>query len=730
MNKKFKPLLISGLVSTALGGGHVFANTSSADDEANETTMIITATRLPREVEDIAGTVTKIESEALEKQLAENFDDVIRYQPGLSMRRVARGGNQGFTIRGMSGKRVLMLLDGVKSSDIYPAGSASYGNENYELEDIKSFEIIRGPASALYGSDALGGVVLMQSKDPVDYIENDGEVYTRLNASVAGATDLTKLGFTLAGTNDKFQYMMQVNRRQFGEQEVNGDGSLSPQDGNSTGALFKLVYQVNHSNKLSLAVDNFKQEIDYNLTAPSTPELPHFGLDDGDRTRFSLSHSWDADLGFADRIESKFYAQTGDALQHTSQLRSTSYSFDYAPFGNNSPTLRVSDFEFNQDISGFATTLYKTIESGSTQHAMVYGMTFDVVETERPRNRCETDTATQAVSCSIRAFPMAPAEEFPNKTFPDTDTTRIGIFFQDEIVLGESGFTLIPGIRFDKFEMDAKETDLQNLADLGFQIESTDESEVSKNLGLIYDLGETSSLFFQYAEGFRAPSYDEANQAYVNLAFGYGTVPNPDLKPETSQGYEIGYKSRIGKNYIAFTYYNTDFEDFISSNFIGEQNGIRLYQDSNVGEVNIHGAEFTGIWTLNDNWKIRNSVAYSKGEDETTNTNLAEIDPLSAVVGASYTADNWGLELIATFVADKDDVEEEGDITADAYNLFDMTGYYDFSNNLRVRLGVFNVFDEEYARWSNIAGLSADSTSLPNLLEPGTEVRASLSWKF
>ncbi|MCW9018176.1 MAG: TonB-dependent receptor, partial [Kangiellaceae bacterium] len=635
MNNKFKPLLISGLVSTALGTSNALANTT-ATDEANETTMIITATRLPREAEDIAGTVTKIESEELEKQLAEDFDDVIRYQPGLSMRRVARGGNQGFTIRGMSGKRVLMLLDGVKSSDIYPAGSASYGNENYELEDIKSFEIIRGPASALYGSDALGGVVLMKSKDPIDYIENDGEVYTRLNVSTADANELKKFGFTLAGTNNKLQYMMQVNRRDFAEQEVNGEGSLSPQDGNSTGALFKLVYQVNDANKWSFVVDNFKQEIDYNLTDPSAPELPYLGLDDGDRTRFSISHDWDGDTAFADRIESKFYAQTGDALQHTSQMRNTSYSFDYAPFGNNTATLRVSDFEFNQEVTGFATTIYKTIESGSTQHSMVYGVTYDVVETERPRNRCETDTATQAISCNVRAYPMAPAEEFPNKTFPDTETTRIGIFFQDEIVLGESGFTLIPGMRFDKFEMDAKDTVLQNLADLGFQIESTDESEVSKNLGLIYDLGETSSLFFQYAEGFRAPSYDEANQAYVNLAYGYGTVPNPDLKPETSKGYEIGYKSRIGKNFIALAFYNNDFEDFISSNFIGVQNGVNLFQDSNVGEVNIYGAEFTGIWTLNDSWKIRSSIAYSKGKDETTNTDLNEIDPLSAVVGASY----------------------------------------------------------------------------------------------
>jgi len=732
MNKHFKPLLISGLVSTILGTSSVVANesTTATDDDSVENVMLITATRLAREAEDVAGTVTLIDSEELDKQMAEKLDDVVRYQPGLTMRRVARGGNQGFTIRGMSGKRVLMLLDGVKSSDIYPAGTSSYGNDNYELGDIKAIEVIRGPASALYGSDALGGVVLLKSKDPIDYIENDDEIYTRLNASYAGANELAKVGFTLAGTNESLQYLLQVNRRSFSEYDVNGDGSQTPQDGESTGVLFKLVYQANESNKWSFALDNFKQEIDYNLTAPDAPDLPHSGLDDGDRVRFSFSHDWDGNSALADRVESKFYSQTGDALQHTSQLRENSYSFDYAPFGNNTPTLRITDFEFNQDITGFSSTLFKSIESGNTQHSLVYGISYEVVSTDRPRNRCETDTVTLVQTCDIRSYPMAPAEEFPNKTFPDTDTTRIGVFLQDEIVLGDSGFTLIPGIRFDKFEMDAKETELQNLADLGFEIESTDESEVSKNLGLIYELGETSSLFLQYAEGFRAPSYDEANQAYVNLAHGYGTVPNPDLKPETSKGYEIGFKARDGKNFYSFAIYDNHFEDFISSDFLREQDGILLFQDTNRGEVRIYGAEFSGLWNLNDNWKIRNSIAYSVGKDELADTYLNSIDPLSAVVGVSYSADNWGYEMIATLVAEKDDVEAEGDVTADSYSLFDVTGYYDFSSDVRLRAGVFNLFDEEYARWANIAGVDADSSSLPNLMEPGTEIRASLSWKF
>lgn len=730
MNNQFKPLLLSGLVSLALGNAPAFANSSISDEAVNETTILITATRLPREVEDVAGTITYIDSEALEKQLAEDLDDIVRYQPGLSMRRVARGGNQGFSIRGMDGKRVLMLLDGVKSNDIYPAGTASYGNDNYELGDIKSVEIIRGPASALYGADALGGVVLLKSKDPSDYIVDDQSIYTRFDASTESATDLQKLGFTLAGTNDSFEYLIQVTHRNFADSEINGEGEQTPQDGESLGGLVKLVYQPNENNKFAFTFDNFTQEVKYNLTDPDASELPHLGLDDGERSRFSFSHVWEGASAIAEKIETRVFAQTGEALQNTRELRANSFSFDYAPFGNNSPTQRVTDFEFNQDVQGLTSTFFKTLQAGNVQHSLVYGISYELVETERPRNRCETDTVTQTEVCAIRSYPMAPPEFFPNKTFPDTETTRMGIFVQDEIVLGESGFTLIPGVRYDNFDMQTKETTLQDIVDLGFDIESTEESEVSTNLGLIYDLSETSALFFQYAEGFRAPSYDEANQAFVNLGHGYAIVPNPDLEPETSQGYEIGFKARMGNSFISAAIYENKFEDFIASSFIGQQNGINLFQDANIGEVRIYGAEFSGHWKLSDGWHLRNSIAYSVGRDETNDTPLNQVDPTSAILGAGYTSDSWGIELITTVVGSKDKVADEDDVTADSYTLFDITGYWDISNASRLRYGIFNLTDQTYARWANIQGLNADSSSIANLQEPGTEFRLGLTWKF
>ena len=71
-------------------------------------------------------------------------------------------------------------------------------------------------------------------------------------------------------------------------------------------------------------------------------------------------------------------------------------------------------------------------------------MNFDETDTERPRNRCEQSRVTGESTCQIAAYPFAPTENFPNKTFPDSNTKRFGIYIQDEITLGDTGLTLIP----------------------------------------------------------------------------------------------------------------------------------------------------------------------------------------------------------------------------------------------------------------------------------------------
>jgi hemoglobin/transferrin/lactoferrin receptor protein len=364
--------------------------------------------------------------------------------------------------------------------------------------------------------------------------------------------------------------------------------------------------------------------------------------------------------------------------------------------------------------------------------SLVYGINYEVVDTERPRNRSETDTVTNETTFEIREYPMAAPEVFPNTTFPDTKTTQFGLFIQNEILLGDSGFTLIPGLRYDRIKMNADSKDIQYVADLGFDIESSDEKKISTNLGLIYELSTSSILFLQYAEGFRPPSYDEANQAFVNLAFNYAIVPNPNLNPETSQGFEIGYKLRIDKDFISFAVYDNHFKNFIRSQSIGKQDELTLYQDTNIGKVRIYGAEFMGVFHLSEQWKIKSSIAYSIGKDQENNTKLDQIEPLSLVFTTSYNVDSWEFQTSITLVDKKDDIAKKGGVTANGYGVIDLMGHYNFSEKVKLRIGVFNLFDKQYALWANIHGLdsNSDMSSIAKKQEPGREFRIAMSWQF
>ena len=89
-----------------------------------------------------------ITAEDMEREVAQDLDDLVRFQPGVSISTATRGSHEGFSIRGIGGNRVLTILDGIRSNDIYHAGPSSYGRDNMDTDNIKTVELIRGPCSA------------------------------------------------------------------------------------------------------------------------------------------------------------------------------------------------------------------------------------------------------------------------------------------------------------------------------------------------------------------------------------------------------------------------------------------------------------------------------------------------------------------------------------------------------------------------------------------------------
>ncbi len=140
--------------------------------------VVVSATRTEQNIEDVSSSVASVSSEEMDANLVTDIQDAVKYVPGVSVGGTGRFGVGGFTIRGMSESRVKAMVDGVEQPVSYDAGLGvkadvmKFSQNMYEMDTLAAIEVNKGPASSLYGSDALGGAVIMRTKNPEDLLES------------------------------------------------------------------------------------------------------------------------------------------------------------------------------------------------------------------------------------------------------------------------------------------------------------------------------------------------------------------------------------------------------------------------------------------------------------------------------------------------------------------------------------------------------------------------------
>lgn len=145
--------------------------------------VVVVSSRVPEPLSQVVASVAQVEREELDRHLVRDPEGLVRYMPGVEV--VSEGnrfGTRGFSIRGLEGNRVRIVVDGVPLADAYSIGQfASAGRDLVDLEAVERVEIQRGPASTLYGSDALAGVVAFRTLDPEALLlRGDGDRYLGL----------------------------------------------------------------------------------------------------------------------------------------------------------------------------------------------------------------------------------------------------------------------------------------------------------------------------------------------------------------------------------------------------------------------------------------------------------------------------------------------------------------------------------------------------------------------
>ncbi|MCX8017729.1 MAG: TonB-dependent receptor plug domain-containing protein, partial [Rhodocyclaceae bacterium] len=370
--------------------------------ESQLTDVVVTATRVEAAADAVPATVTALGREDLDRRLPSDAADLFADEPDVAMPRdLRRHGATRVNIRGIEDKRVVQMVDGVRLPDYYNGG----GPTNFTMsamptampDFLKRVEVLRGPASSLYGSDAIGGVVGFVTLDPADLLGEKSRVF-RYRGAYTGANDGQTHTVMGALRHEAMELLLGYSQGRGGEYRNKGNvggygpsrSEPNPQTTREEGLLAKLVLRPAAGHKLTATLEGRKQETDSDILrqSASLPKVSWMHGEDGsERLRGSLE--WEhkpASPGFYDRLTARLYRQEADTHNRNFQRRSNTSPTCSAVTSGTYNCYIEQDFFFTQETTGGGVQAERQLQWGGFDHLLTYGADLTRVRIEEMRD--------------------------------------------------------------------------------------------------------------------------------------------------------------------------------------------------------------------------------------------------------------------------------------------------------------------------------------------------------
>ena len=667
--------------------------------------ITVTATRGEKQVLDVPGTVGVISGQEIEERIARDTQDLVRYQPGVSVNRQTSGtdpfGNYGgFTIRGVGGNRVQMQVDGSRVIERITDGNRDFVG----LPFLKSVEIVRGPGSVLWGADALGGIVAYRTLDPQDLLKGKDKPYAvKVDASYDSFDrSFVKTGVAAFRFSPMLEAVFGVSQRTAQEGKLSkaradggrwgcpvpslrflGCNQLNPLDVEVWNAFGKLVFKPTGDHTFKLTGEYFDSDTDvnqlwdYNVVSGGIRNGPYVRNQVKSRKRVALEHEWNVGTSFLDSIRWQ--------ASYSPQSR-TFVSNRLQTLANGQQRFTRGLLDYSEAFSQLDIQAKSSFALGSSFHRLTYGFQGDITKTDYERRDDVRNLTTNVLTTTI-----AGGFNFANAT-----TTRADLYLQDEIELLGGRWTVTPGVRYANYNIDPRVGPGYVLIP-GKEPRELDSHRLIPQIGTIFKLDETYSLYARYAEGFKMPT---SQQLFTSLPFGtQNLIPNPDLKPEKVKSYEAGLRGRFADAWFSLGVFHADYKDFIQELY--QAPGQTDLTSRNLARVKISGIEASAEWRFQERWVANLSLSYQYGKQQMTQgaaTVPYNVSPLKAVTGLKYLMPEYQLEaeILATLAAGATRASSPNDFKPGGYAVFDAYLNWRPTSFITVRGGVQNILDKRY----------------------------------
>ena len=720
----------------ALGlGSLVAAGTVPADPPAVDSPdsraieeIVVVAHKSERRLREVAAHVTILTRDDFRDELSADLGDSFRYTPGVEAERSgARFGTEGINIRGVGGNRVALLLDGVPLGEHFAIGSYANATRDFlEAGFLQRAEVLHGPASALYGSDAIGGVLAAQTVAPGDIAGRDGRgaSLTGTWRGADGSMHGTALG-ALGG--DALGALVGVSVREGDEAKPAPlEDAFDRRQYRRRAALLKFAAEDGRGHgwrggilgQESAATSDLRSMLGAGRFVSTT------SLEGDDRSRLQAAH---LEFGFGE----------DDALVETGHVRAW-----YARSDIDQRTLEVRGnaarpvsiqrrFDYEQRARGLEVHLQKAIDGDAVAHRLGAGFEVRKTRTDEMRDGRETGIADGRVSATILG------EEFPLRDFPVSDTVKWGAWLEDTMAFGR--WHVAAAVRADRYELSPR-PDAVFAADNPAAVPvSLTETDVSPKLGITHEVTEALNVYLQYAHGFRAPPFEDANIGLDVPLLNIRALPNPDLRSERSHGFDVGLRWAGDAASFRLGVFQTRYRDFIESKAplgLDAASGRLLFQSRNVANARIEGIE--GSWRAAlpgalENLHVDGAFHLARSENRDDGQPLDSVGPAQAVLGLAWQPSERRHYRVVATLTDRWSARDEtrGDsFKPPGHALIDLLATHALGERATLRAAIMNATDRTWWHWSAVRALAPEDPVLPAVAQPGRSYVLQLEWHW
>ncbi|MEO8036241.1 MAG: TonB-dependent receptor, partial [Acidobacteriota bacterium] len=552
------------------------ASTTSAEPSKTEEAPLpsffaettITATGSKRDVFEIATPVTVISGDAIIRKAPQNAAELLREQPGVDINGV--GPNQGRpVIRGQRGLRVLFLENGLRLNNSRRQTDFGEITGLVDLNSVSTIEVVRGPSSVLYGTDAIGGVLNLISKDPVFRPDSNFAGFVEGRYSNSGSLASGSAGFNakfgavtmqLGGTKRSVDdYSVPSGR--FGAIRLQNGTDVLDSGVNDTSLWGSIGFTASDRDKFRFRFNHYRADQTgfgyvpgsvYGVTEAAKIRI-FYPEQNFDRYLFSYAGS-PLQQVWADSTNVQVY------FQRNKRQLANDIEIDIGPVGPGYPHSAVHADTLNHtDMKTWGTRSDAIKVLGSGRHIVTYGF-------EGTRDH-SGNTDSSLTTTTIRT----PRGDFVSKSTdtvanaPNATNLSYGIFAQDEFSVTDK-LRMTAGLRYHNVKTTAIATPGWNIDGLDFS-----DRNVVGALTTTYQLTSYMNLLASYGRGFRAPNIIERLFNGVTPEGSGYQLLNPGLKSETSNNFDLGMKYRRWDAFLEAVAFRNDIDKGIIQAFLSPE---------------------------------------------------------------------------------------------------------------------------------------------------------------